>query len=44
VLNGFSLPDRAFVAILSESLAVEPADLFTAEVLAANDDSRQRPR
>ena len=34
VLNGFSLPDAGFVKTLSETLAAEPSDLFTPEVLA----------
>lgn len=33
VLNGFSLPDARFVRNLSDTLALEPTGLFTADVL-----------
>ena len=41
VLNGFSLPDDGFVNALSDTLAVEPADLFSIEVLAASRGGRR---
>ena len=35
VLNGYRLPDRRFVEVVSEALKVPPSDLFTDQVLTA---------